>query len=57
MLVVIHSFNGTMHSDAKICSDLVWPTHFLSAYFKTPVTVKQTYFRSSIDYIEIRAVT
>ena len=34
-------------SDVKTCSDPIWPTSFLSAYFRTPVTVKQTYYRSS----------
>ena len=48
MLSAIHSFNGTVHfSDVKIYSHLMLPTHFLSAYFRTPVTMKQTSYRSS----------
>ena len=39
----IHSFNSTVHfSDVTIWSHLILPTHFLSAYFRTPVTVKET---------------
>ena len=41
-------------SDVKICSDPIWPTHFLSVHLRTPVTVKQTYYQSS--YIQSRIV-
>ena len=47
-LAGIHSLNGTVHfSGVKICSGPILPMHFLSAYFRTPVIVKQTYYRSS----------
>ena len=56
-LVVIfclsNSFSSRFYSyfleyshDVKICSDPIWPMHFLSAYFRTPGTVKETYYRS-----------
>ena len=44
----IHSFNGTVHfSDVKICNHLILPTDILPAYFRAPVTEKQTSYRSS----------
>ena len=44
----IHSFNGTVHfSDVKTCSDPIWLRHFLSAYFRTPFTLKQSYYQST----------
>ena len=49
-----HLFNGTLHfSDVKTYSDPICPTHFVSVYFRTPVTVKQTYWNSYI----LRAVS
>ena len=64
ILAVIRSCNGTVHfSDVKSISHPFLPTHFLSAYSRTPVTVNPTfyqsiyYFQNSIDYIEIRAAT
>ena len=44
------SINNTAHfSDIKICIHLtsLLLTHFLSVYFRTPVTVKQTFYQSS----------
>ena len=45
-LTLIHSFNSTVHfSDVKINNHLILRTYFLSVYFRTPVTVKQTSYR------------
>ena len=49
ILGAIHSFNSTARfSDVRICSHPILPTHFLSAYFRTQVTVKKTYQSSCI---------
>ena len=49
ILAANHSFNSTARfSDVKICSHPIFPTHFLSAYFRTQVTVKKTYQSSYI---------
>ena len=47
ILAVIHSNSSVHFSDVKICNHPVLRTHLLSAYFRTPVTVKQTSYRSS----------
>ena len=49
ILGAIHSFNGIVHFFyVKICGHPILPTHFRSAYFRTPVTVKQiSYHRGS----------
>ena len=48
ILAAIHSFSSIVHfSDTKICSDPILPTHFPSAYFRTPVTAKQISYRNS----------
>ena len=48
ILAAIHSFNDTVHfSVVKTCSHEIFPTQFLSAYFRTTVTVKQTSYWSS----------
>ena len=48
MLADIHSFNGTVYfSNIKICSNPILLTHFLSVYFRTPVTFKQTSYQSN----------
>ena len=62
IIAAIHSFNATVHfSNAKNFSHQIF-ANLLSACFRTPVTVKQTfhrsnYFQSNINYIEMRAVT
>ena len=48
ILAVIHSFNGTVYfSHVKMSSHPILLTYILSAYFRTPVTVKLTSYRSS----------
>ena len=48
IIEAIHSFNGTAYfPDVKICIYPGFPTQFLSRYFRTPVTVKQTSYRTS----------
>ena len=47
ILTAIHYFNGTVHySDVKLCIHPVLSTDFFSAYFRTPVTMKQTSYGS-----------
>ena len=48
ILAAIHFFNGIVHfSDFRIWSHIILPTHFLLAYLRTPVTVKQISHRCS----------
>ena len=48
ILAVIHLSNRTVHfSDVKICCHPTLPMHFISVYFRTPVTVKQNSYQSS----------
>ena len=48
MLVAINSFIGNSHiSGIKICSHSILPKDFLSAYFRTPVSMKKTSYQSS----------
>lgn len=42
----IHSFNVSF-SDVELCIHLLLPVYFLSVYFGTPVTMKQTCFQRS----------
>ena len=54
IFAAVHSFNGTVYfSEVKICSHPILLTHFLSAYSRTPATLKQTSSQSS--YIFRRA--
>ena len=48
ILAATHPFNDTVHfSDVRIWSHPILPTHFLSAYLRTLVTVKQTSYPSN----------
>ena len=53
ILVTIHSFSRNVYfSDIKICSHSLLPTHFLSVYFKRPVTLRQaSYWRQASHWL------
>ena len=42
----IFFYGAVYFSNVKISSDPIWQTHFLSAYFRAPVTLKQTYYQN-----------
>ena len=47
ILAAIRSFKSTVHfPNVKTCRHPVLPARFLSAYFRTPVTIKQTSYRN-----------
>ena len=51
IVAAIHSFKGTVNfSDVKICNHQILPMHFLSAYFRTQVNLKQMSYRSSYTF-------
>ena len=49
ILVAIHTLNGNAHSsDFKTCSHPLLLMHFPSVYFRTSVTVKETFIKTGI---------
>ena len=51
ILAAIYFFNGIVYfSDVKIYNHPILPTQFVSAYFRTPVIVKQISYRRSCTF-------